>query len=219
MSSKASSNQGVEIIAEFEDRAIPLSAQGGQDWSRQPSHSANEGIRHLADFESVVQPLRGTTTSSKFVMHHEFQRIVEELEEKWQQLIAMRPVIANEISRSTPVGGVYLFSENMQHLYVGRTKRSIAVRIRNHFSTAPDCPFAWLLAREITNKKATYTRAGSRKALLSESAFKAEYDRAKERIRQMDVRFVHEPDPLKQTLLEIYVAVAANAKYNDFDTH
>lgn len=39
------------------------------------------------------------------------------------------------------------------------------------------------------------------------------------RIRKMDVRFVEEADPLRQTLLEIYIAVSANSRYNDFDTH
>ena len=35
----------------------------------------------------------------------------------------------------------------------------------------------------------------------------------------MQVRYVHEPEPLQQTLLEIYVAVVTGARYNDFDTH
>ena len=38
-------------------------------------------------------------------------------------------------------------------------------------------------------------------------------------LRKMDVRFVGESDPVKQALLEIYVAVVSGAKYNDFDTH
>jgi len=74
--------------------------------------------------------------------------------------------------------GRYLFSDGSTHPYVDRTKKPIAVRIRNHFSTAPDCPFAWLLAREATGKKATYKRDGSRKALLADPVFKAEYDPA-----------------------------------------
>ena len=32
-------------------------------------------------------------------------------------------------------------------------------------------------------------------------------------------RYVGEPEPLRQTLLETYVAVAADAKYNDFSPH
>ena len=35
----------------------------------------------------------------------------------------------------------------------------------------------------------------------------------------MHIRYVHEPDPVRRTLLEIYVAVATKAEYNDFDTH
>lgn len=131
----------------------------------------------------------------------------------------MRPVAARTILKDTSAGGVYLFSDGSTHLYVGRTKRPIAVRIRNHFNTALDCPFAWLLAREATGKKATYKRDGSRKALLADPTFMAEYERAKNQIREMSVRYVHESDPTSQALLEIYVAVATGARYNDFDTH
>jgi len=152
-------------------------------------------------------------------MNARFRNLVDTLHGKYEALLTMRPVVAQEIPSDTPVGGVYLFSEGATHLYAGRTKRRIAVRVRNHFSTAPDCPFAWLLAREATSRKATYKRDGSRKALLADSAFKAEYERAKEQIRKMKVRYVHEPDPTRQALLEIYVAVASGTRYNDFDTH
>lgn len=161
----------------------------------------------------LILPVRRTN------MNKIFKDLVDGLEGKFRALLTMRPVIANEVPNDTPVGGIYLFSEGPTHLYVGRTKRSIAVRIRNHFSTAPDCPFAWLLAREATARKATYTPDGSRKKLLEDPAFKAEYERAKDRIRKMNVRYVHEPDPVRQALLKIYVALAAEAKYNDFNTH
>jgi len=35
----------------------------------------------------------------------------------------------------------------------------------------------------------------------------------------MVVRWVQESDPVKQALLEIYVAVVLQTPYNDFDTH
>ena len=35
----------------------------------------------------------------------------------------------------------------------------------------------------------------------------------------MHVRYVHEPEPLRQALLEIYVAVVTRAEYNSFETH
>jgi hypothetical protein len=151
-------------------------------------------------------------------MNELFRGLVDGLENKCQALLSMAPVIAENIPNDTPVGGVYLFSEGLSHLYAGRTKRRIAVRIRNHFSTAPDCPFAWLLARVATGRTATYRPEGSRKALLADPTFNAEYERARTRIRRMNVRYVHEPDPVRQALLEIYVAIATEAKYNDFDT-
>jgi hypothetical protein len=35
----------------------------------------------------------------------------------------------------------------------------------------------------------------------------------------MNLRFVEENDPVRQALLEIYVAVTLNTPYNDFDNH
>ena len=67
--------------------------------------------------------------------------------------------------------------------------------------------------------RATYRQRGSHRELLSDPKFSKAYDDAKARIRKMSVRYVHEPEPLRQTLLEIYVAVVAEAKYNDFSPH
>ena len=96
-------------------------------------------------------------------MNKRFQNLVEGLDSQCVALLTMLPVAAQEVPSDTPVGGVYLFSEGSTHLYAGRTKRRIAERVRNHFSTAPDCPLAWLLARETTGWMATYKREGSRK--------------------------------------------------------
>jgi hypothetical protein len=41
----------------------------------------------------------------------------------------------------------------------------------------------------------------------------------KVRIRALDLRFVEEPDPTPQALLEIYVATVLETPFNDFDTH
>ena len=99
-------------------------------------------------------------------MNQQFRDLVDTLDKKYQALMSMDPVIADKIQPNTPVGGVYLFSEEEGHLYAGRTKRKISVRIRNHFNSAKDCPFAWLLARHKTGKKASYKKEGSRADLL-----------------------------------------------------
>lgn len=131
----------------------------------------------------------------------------------------MEPIVAEDIPTDTPVGGIYLFSERDAPMYAGRTKRMISVRIRNHFSTAPDCPFAWLLAREATGLQPTYRKEGSRGNLLSQPDFARVYQEQKDRIRRMHVRYVGEADPLRQALLEIYTAVVSRTKHNDFGTH
>jgi hypothetical protein len=80
--------------------------------------------------------------------------------------------------------------------------------------------FAFRLARAETGKTvAAYSREGSRSTLLSDPQFAEAFLRAKARIRNMELRYVEETDPLRQALLEIYVAVVLRTPHNDFETH
>jgi len=119
-----------------------------------------------------------------------------------------------------PEPGIYLFSEGGQPLYVGRTNRlrnRLQYHTRNNHNQAT---FAFLLARYQTgNLKASYKPEGSRKDLLENLEFRAAFDTARERIRKMDVQFVEEPDPIKQTILEVFTAFETEAEFNDFDNH
>jgi hypothetical protein len=54
---------------------------------------------------------------------------------------------------------------------------------------------------------------------MKDPDFREAFDEAKARIREMEVRYVEEADALRQTLLEIYVAVSLGTPYNDFRTH
>jgi predicted GIY-YIG superfamily endonuclease len=134
----------------------------------------------------------------------------------------MTPVTPVTLPRSLPKSGIYLLSENERHLYVGRT-RDIRARIAGHSrpgATRWTAAFAFRLAREATdNMVATYTKKGSRGDLIENPNFLSAFDEAKKRIRAMDLRFVEENDPVRQAVLEIYVAVSLQTPYNDFDTH
>ena len=153
-------------------------------------------------------------------MDASFASLVNELHAKYLELMRMVPVTVATVPMGTPTGSVYLFSENGAHLYAGRTKRSIGRRIKDHVRPAPDCPFAWHLAREATGQTiVSYRPERSRRKLLADPSFKAAYDHARGCIRRMEIRYVGEPDPVKQALLEIYVAVVTKARHNDFDTH
>lgn len=134
--------------------------------------------------------------------------------------MAMEPVHLVALPRCMPKKGVYLLSEGDRHLYAGRTN-SLRTRLRNHVRDSHySATLAFLMARIQTGKlRPSYRPHGSRADLLRNPEFKAAFDDARGRIREMDIRYVEEPDPVRQALLEIYVALASGAEHNSFDTH
>jgi predicted GIY-YIG superfamily endonuclease len=151
-----------------------------------------------------------------------FESFVNSLHPTFQRLLTMQPVKYDTLPKGMTASGVYLFSENGRHLYVGRS-RNIKSRLGRHCrpgATHRMAAFAFRLAREQTGKlNATYKKKGSRSALIQEPEFHDAFNAAKARIRVMDIRYVEESDPIRQTLLEIYTAMVLQTPYNDFDTH
>jgi hypothetical protein len=152
----------------------------------------------------------------------DFRQLVESLEPKFKVLMAMTPVSYRNLPSDLPERGIYLFSEGDEHLYVGRTnrlRRRLAGHCRpssGHFSGT----FAFRIARKETGMlKAAYSASGSRAALVIDPAFGPAFIGAKARAAGMDLRYVEEADPVRQALLEIYVAVTLKTPYNDFDNH
>lgn len=155
-------------------------------------------------------------------MHPRFADIVAQLDPSLQKLLGAAPCKPLSLPKVVAQAGIYLLSEGAQHLYVGRSNR-IRRRLGNHCrigATYKMAALAFRLARENTGMlRATYTKEGSRPALMQDPTFVRAFDAAKARIRDMDVRVVEERDLLRQAILEVYVAVALQTPYNDFDTH
>ena len=154
---------------------------------------------------------------SKFISH------VETLKPQLKSLLSMPAITPVTLPSKMFRKGVYLLSEGEKHLYVGRSN-DIKKRISGHSrpgATHRTAALAFRLAREATgNLIATYKNGeGSRSTLMEDENFVAAFDAAKARIRKMNLRFVEENDPVRQALLEIYVAVVLNTPYNDFDNH
>lgn len=151
-----------------------------------------------------------------------FHEIVESLEPKFQQLVNSTPVTYARLPHVMPERGIYLFSEGDAHLYVGRTNR-LRNRLSGHCSASSThltAAFAFRIARQKTGRlRASYKKEGSRAALMRDEAFAAEFRAAKQRLLKMDIRYVEESDPIRQTLLEVYVAVILKTPFNDFDNH
>jgi predicted GIY-YIG superfamily endonuclease len=134
----------------------------------------------------------------------------------------MKPVKFSSLPASIPDRGIYLFSERGKHLYVGRSNL-LRRRLQNHCrpsGTHFTATFAFRIARRQTGRKrATYTTAGSRQALMNDKVFGRAFKAAKRRVAVMNIRYVEETDPTRQALLEIYAATALATPFNDFDTH
>ena len=153
-------------------------------------------------------------------MNEEFAEAVKDVENKCSILLSSPTYSMAALPAQMPMAGIYLFSEEGEALYVGRTN-SLRKRLQYHMKNSHNqATFAFLLAREETgNIKASYQPNGSREDLLKQPLFRKAFDMARERIRSMDVQFVEEPNPIRQALLEICVALRAKARYNDFDNH
>jgi hypothetical protein len=152
-----------------------------------------------------------------------FAAHVDALRPKLERLIAMHPESPCAVPRDVPKAGIYLLTDTGRHLYVGRSN-DIRARIGRHClpgATDNMATFAFRLARESTgNTVATYRKGdGSRKWLMADPAFRNAFDAAKVRIRGMELRYVEEADAVRQTLLEVYVAVVLGTPYNDFNNH
>jgi len=155
-------------------------------------------------------------------MHQIFKGFIESLEPSFLCLMRMEPVTVATLPRKMPNSGIYLFSEDDKHFYVGRSN-TIKKRLQKHCRPSSghnSATFAFRVARQLTgNVDATYTKIGSRPELEKNPEFLSVFIKQKTRIRNMNVRFVSEPEPMRQALLEMYVSVSLGTLYNDFDNH
>jgi hypothetical protein len=156
-------------------------------------------------------------------MHPKFEHAVAALSNSFEKLLSMEPVMGGKFPATTPLQGVYLFTENARHLYVGRSN-GIRRRYGRHCNpgvTHRMAAFAFRLAREATGRvRASYRSDDqSRTGLIRDPVFAEAFENAKTRIRAMNFRYVEECDQTRQALLEIYCAVVLVTPYNDFNTH
>jgi predicted GIY-YIG superfamily endonuclease len=144
-------------------------------------------------------------------MNEAFKKHVDALEPAYLRLLDMDAVYISDLPSDIPSAGVYVLYEKDQPVYVGRSNR-MKPRLQEHCRPSSNhntAPFAFRLAREQTgNIKASYITKGSRVELERDPTFKKAFDHAKQRVRDMKVKIVEERDPIRQYLLEIYVAMS-----------
>jgi predicted GIY-YIG superfamily endonuclease len=114
---------------------------------------------------------------------------------------------------------IYLFSEGEMLLYVGQT-RGLNRRLGEHTrpsSRQNQASFAFLIAVEQA-ERAGIALSGSRDD--QERELGDRFTAAKQRVAEMDVRFVEMDDPIERTVFEMYAALhLGTERYNSFETH
>jgi predicted GIY-YIG superfamily endonuclease len=155
-------------------------------------------------------------------MDKKFRQQIEQLHPAFELLIKSEPFKFSSMPKDLPSAGIYLFTKNGKHLYVGRAN-NIRRRLQDHCrpgSKQNQATFAFLLARKKTGRlRATYKPEGSRAHLMQDAEFVQAFSDAKARLRAMQIRTVSEADPLRQALLEMYVHICLGTPHNDFDNH
>jgi hypothetical protein len=136
--------------------------------------------------------------------------------ERLAKLQAFKPVAPRQVVWTSP--GVYLFTENGEPMWVGRTD-CLCRRIREHCSGRMNgAPLAVKIAREATGYFATYTKKGGLKELERKLPFVRAFARAQDRVRKMELSWVFEPDPTIQALAEILGIIGLQPRYNSLKT-
>lgn len=151
-------------------------------------------------------------------MDPRFRSLVDALHPQCEALRTAPTFQADAIPRDLPRRGLYLFSENGKHLYVGRTNR-MRERLKDHCrpsGTHFKATFAVCLARMETGiGKGHIPRA----ELATHPIFGPAFLRAKARVARMEIRCLRVDGAVEQALLEIYVATVLETVYNDFENH
>jgi len=152
-------------------------------------------------------------------MNNKFKEIIDQFPELMQQLV-VSPLRQRNSLGDIPKKGIYVFYENEEPIYVGRSNR-MKDRIQEHgrkSSYHNSATFAFILSKEKANEQGIDIKK-NRDALESDSTFSDIFIKQKERVSRMKVRVIEITDPIIQTIFEVYVSMELNTEYNDFDTH
>jgi phosphoribosylformylglycinamidine synthase len=126
-----------------------------------------------------------------------------------------------DAQKSPPKAGVYTFFDADKPVYVGRTnKRGLGPRMQNHLSKNQNqAVLAFKIARKELGLTTAYSGEGTRENLMKNEQFLAAFERQREFIGKLRVKFVEISDPDEQFIFEYYASKKLNSPNNDFDTH
>lgn len=147
-----------------------------------------------------------------------FEQYLGAVRQAYHELMSAPLGPASEQPDVPTTGGIYVFYEQGQPIYVGRT-RNLRRRLRQHShpgSTHYSASFAFLIARRQAALPEFPKKTRQQVAELLDSLFSL----CRQRVSYMQVRWVRAEDPVIQSLLEVYAAVMLRTTehYNSFQT-
>lgn len=152
-----------------------------------------------------------------------FAEILGQLEPLLDTLLACPPHSRNRRPAVPHESGVYLFTEEDNHRYIGRAK-DLNIRFGQH--VAPKSPqnqaaFAFNVAKRDA-EAAGLDVVRTREALAADPQFDDRFfASAKQQVRAMEFRFVRLADDSLSTIFEVYVSLLLGTEgdFNLFATH
>ena len=153
-------------------------------------------------------------------LNENFKSRIGKLHERYIDLINCEPISRKQIKINVPLRGMYLFIENGQAIYVGRCDR-MGARLMEHGRSSSghnDASFAFKLARFEAEKVGINVKR-KRTELCDCVDFRPFFINAKERVADMQIKYVAIEDAVDQYLFELYIALELETIYNDFENH
>ena len=176
--------------------------------------------------------------------HTRFEDVIEKMPKYLQELKDCEVITRDERGNLAPYlptdVGIYVFYENDEPMYVGRTNR-LKKRLPEHGrpSSSPEsASFAFNIAKlqfapplvpDSISKQELLAHIDklmkidkmSRKDLAKDPDFKPLFDEAKQRVKQMGIKVVEIEDPIEQTIFEVYahLELGTPPEFNSFENH
>lgn len=152
-------------------------------------------------------------------MNIRFRNIIDKFPNKLEELICQQPFTNRDLKNAPDKGNYVFYNKNDRPIYVGRTDR-MKDRLKEHgqqSSTHTSATFAFNLAKDAARKKGINVNI-SRKDLEKDPEFKKIYTQKKAYVSKLKIRAISIPNPIEQTLFEVYVHLELKTK-NLFKNH
>lgn len=149
----------------------------------------------------------------------QFHDAVDRMPDLFDQLMACDLLAMRAPASWHKLHAVYVFYDvDGMPCHTGRT-RNLQGRVRAHKANSHhSASFAFKRARQALDLKATYRPEGSRQALMNDVIFKDEFDRQREQVGLMKLRYVEIESPIEQHLFELYTALRLGTSLSEFTT-